>query len=350
MPFPASIRSKSERARDRREPPAHTAPIRLSTSCGFGPASREPAGAAPGDLPQHVDPATGLCRRRAPPGPTFPGFREQRPSTFALAEERPFVGQSGRKPITSRLIAGPEAGGMSRCSGTAAGDCDCRRQPAGNDMEYLMVAIGILWLFGWVAAPSKQQPAMAKRKGQSSSAWELPPRDARGRFVSSKAAATDKEPATAKPQRPRPVEALRERPSVQRARQQIERPWPDIKPSAAPMRPTPTQTQWKESWTETCAYGRLFRALRDEVIARSNGRCVGCGNRYQLEIHHITPDAYPCGCDRATPECNMRPRLKATDLVAMCRQCHKAITEKRRSDRSLKRWRRNGIPDDAIRW
>ena len=239
---------------------------------------------------------------------------------------------------------------MSRCSETAAGEYDCRRQPAGYDMEYLILAIVLLWLIGQAAALSNQEKdqnsSAAKRRGQSSSAWGLPPRDARGRFVSSKSAGTDTEPATAKPQRRRPIEALPQGPSVQHPRQQIGRPFPDIKPSSAPMRPSRTQTEWKERWSETCVYGRLFRNLRDKVIAQSNGRCVACGKRDHLDIHHITPDAYPCGCGGTTPDCNMRPWVEATDLVAMCRECHKLITEKRRRDR----WRRNGLPYDRSTW
>lgn len=219
------------------------------------------------------------------------------------------------------------------------------RRAARDDMEYLIGAAIILWLIGRATALSNdekdQNPATAKRSGRRSSGSGQRPRDARGRFISRKSRGTDTEPGTAKRQRRRPIETRAEGASIQPRRQEIGHTYPYTKPRSAPSQRSRTTSERKERRSK-CVYGQRFRDLRDEVIARSNGRCVGCGRRYNLEIHQITPHAYPCGCGGTTPDCNMRPWVEATDLAAMCGECHELITEKRRRDR----WRRTGLPYD----
>ena len=89
---------------------------------------------------------------------------------------------------------------------------------------------------------------------------------------------------------------------------------------------------------DTCAYGPAFRALRATVLARSKNRCVGCGTRRGLQLHHITSGHYPCGCaGRSGSACNRRAAVTAGDLVPLCGLCHDAVTIVRRMLRTKPR-------------
>ena len=89
---------------------------------------------------------------------------------------------------------------------------------------------------------------------------------------------------------------------------------------------------------DPCAYGPAFRALRAAVLARSNHRCVGCGSRRGLQLHHITSGPYPCGCARRSGSaCNRRAVVTAADLAPLCPLCHDAVTIVRRMLRTRPR-------------
>ena len=89
---------------------------------------------------------------------------------------------------------------------------------------------------------------------------------------------------------------------------------------------------------DPCAYGPVFRALRKAVLARSNNRCVGCGTRRGLQLHHVTSGPYPCGCGgRSGSACNRRAPVTAADLAPLCPLCHDAVTIVRRMLRTRPR-------------
>ena len=89
---------------------------------------------------------------------------------------------------------------------------------------------------------------------------------------------------------------------------------------------------------DPCAYGPAFRALRSTVLARSNNRCIGCGTRRGLQLHHVTSGPYPCGCARRSGSaCNRRAPVTAADLAPLCPLCHDAVTIVRRMLRTRPR-------------
>ena len=89
---------------------------------------------------------------------------------------------------------------------------------------------------------------------------------------------------------------------------------------------------------DPCAYGPAFHALRTAVLARSNKRCVGCGTRHGLQLHHVTSGPYPCGCGRRSGSaCNRRAPVTAADLAPLCPLCHDAVTIVRRMLRTRPR-------------
>jgi len=89
---------------------------------------------------------------------------------------------------------------------------------------------------------------------------------------------------------------------------------------------------------DPCAYGPAFRGLRAAVLARSNNRCVGCGTRRGLQLHHVTSGPYPCGCGRRSGSaCNGRAPVTAADLAPLCPLCHDAVTIVRRMLRTRPR-------------
>ena len=89
---------------------------------------------------------------------------------------------------------------------------------------------------------------------------------------------------------------------------------------------------------DPCAYGPAFHALRPTVLARSNSRCVGCGTRRGLQMHHVTSGPYPCGCGRRSGSaCNRRAPVTAADLAPLCPLCHDAVTIVRRMLRTMPR-------------
>ena len=94
----------------------------------------------------------------------------------------------------------------------------------------------------------------------------------------------------------------------------------------------------RRSRRDPCAYGPAFQALRATVLARSNNRCVGCGTRRGLQLHHVTSGPYPCGCGRRSGSaCNGRAPVTAPDLAPLCPLCHDAITIVRRMLRTRPR-------------
>lgn len=89
---------------------------------------------------------------------------------------------------------------------------------------------------------------------------------------------------------------------------------------------------------DPCAYGPAFRPLRAAVLARSNNRCVGCGTRRGLQLHHVTSGPYPGGCGRRSGSaCNGRAPVTAADLAPLCRQSHDAVAIVRRMLRTRPR-------------
>ena len=82
---------------------------------------------------------------------------------------------------------------------------------------------------------------------------------------------------------------------------------------------------------DPCAYGPAFHALRAKVLARTNNRCIGCGTKRGLQLHHVTCGPYPCGCGRRSGSaCNRRAPVTAEDLAPLCPLCHDAVTIVRR--------------------
>ena len=89
---------------------------------------------------------------------------------------------------------------------------------------------------------------------------------------------------------------------------------------------------------DRCAYGPAFRALRTTVLARSKNRCIGCGTRRGLQLHHVTSGPYPCGCGRRSGSaCNRQAPVTAADLAPLCPLCHDAVTIVRRMLRTRPR-------------
>ena len=56
----------------------------------------------------------------------------------------------------------------------------------------------------------------------------------------------------------------------------------------------------------------IWDVLRRAVLRRDNWRCVGCGQRRPLDIHHILPLAQG-GSNRLT------------NMVSLCRECHQQV-------------------------
>ncbi len=81
----------------------------------------------------------------------------------------------------------------------------------------------------------------------------------------------------------------------------------------------------KSGWWE--AYSKYlsspsWRRLRKKVLKRDNNECQTCQNieDYPLEIHHRRGHS-------SVPNC------KSSDLIALCRSCHEAITNNDRQRR-----------------
>lgn len=69
--------------------------------------------------------------------------------------------------------------------------------------------------------------------------------------------------------------------------------------------------QWYDGYLRT----PQWRALRAKVFRRSGGLCEGCGERYAVQVHHLTYARVG--------------REMLFDLAAVCEECHRSIHEDR---------------------
>ena len=69
------------------------------------------------------------------------------------------------------------------------------------------------------------------------------------------------------------------------------------------------------------AYAGQYPVARAEAFERSGGTCQFCGMEPARDAHHwALPLHYPSGCE-----------VKARDLTALCRRCHVAATDMRKT-------------------
>ena len=86
----------------------------------------------------------------------------------------------------------------------------------------------------------------------------------------------------------------------------------------------------RDPTTSNCAYGYRYRAFREALLEAYGSRCSGCGSgeESRLEAHHREHKTYPCGEDLC--DCGKR-KVEWTDLIILCRDCHRLITNRRKS-------------------
>jgi 5-methylcytosine-specific restriction endonuclease McrA len=92
-------------------------------------------------------------------------------------------------------------------------------------------------------------------------------------------------------------------------------------------------TEWRAKY-ETYLQSPEWKAKRDKVLKRADGKCEGCGERPASEVHHLT---YAHVCEEFLFE-----------LVALCTDCHARVHHG--DEAPIENEWRDGYPCDACRW
>lgn len=66
---------------------------------------------------------------------------------------------------------------------------------------------------------------------------------------------------------------------------------------------------WKGGKIHSYTWARDWRLLRDKILQRDNYKCKKCGNKNQLEIHHIVPY-------------EIIKNHSEKNLITLCKSCH----------------------------
>lgn len=63
-------------------------------------------------------------------------------------------------------------------------------------------------------------------------------------------------------------------------------------------------------------YSKDYKKIRAEVKRRDKNKCILCGSKKRIEVHHIIPYSI-----------SILNREEKSNLCCLCKECHKMVTK-----------------------